>query len=122
MIFAIKVRKSHTIRTYAVERSKSCTALNRTPSNSPASRGEPVVRRFILMPDESPNYNLKCVNPTQYLHAMTLFVTDFEVDGYNSSVLRFFKVKVLTGHCLMELWEERNDLLVEKNCRLSRQL
>ena len=42
MIFAIKVRKSYTIciRTYAVERSKSCAALNRTPSNSPASRGE----------------------------------------------------------------------------------
>ena len=37
--------------------------MNRTPSNSPASRGEPVVRRFTSMPDESGNYNLKCVTP-----------------------------------------------------------
>ena len=82
MIFAIKVRKSHTIRTYAVERSKSCTALNRTPSNSPASRGEPVVRRFILMPDES---------PTKKSYTIFTAVCDFEVDGYNSSVLNSLK-------------------------------
>ena len=50
-------------RSYAVEHSKSCAGLNRTPSNSPLKGGEPVVRGFISIPDLSGNYNLKCVTP-----------------------------------------------------------